>query len=61
VRQRHSQRTNKKRIYVGGDYHSMGKTVEQAERINAHVKGRLNAFKGLKGGTKTQSDPPSAV
>jgi hypothetical protein len=41
----------KKRIMVGAHYHSMAKTAEDAQRINAHIKVRLNAFTRLQTGT----------
>lgn len=45
----------KKRIYVGTKYHSMAATAEDARRINAHVKDRVNAFKqGLANGKEAE-------
>ena len=46
-RRREAQRVKaadraKRRIMVGRRYHSMAKTPEEARRINAHIKGRLN-------------------
>ena len=38
------QARGRKRIFIGRQYHSYAATQEQAERINAHIKSRLNAF-----------------
>jgi hypothetical protein len=38
----------KKRIMVGSHYHSMAKTAEQAQRINAHVKERMCHFRAIR-------------
>lgn len=44
-RKARKQQLGRRRIFVGRQYHSYAATQEQAERINAHVKDRLNAFK----------------
>jgi hypothetical protein len=41
---------NKRRIWIGQRYHSFAASPELAQRINAHLKGRLNAFKGQQAG-----------
>jgi hypothetical protein len=37
--------TNKQRIFVGGAYHSIVRTSEEASRINAHIKAKCDEFK----------------
>jgi hypothetical protein len=56
VRQR-----NKQRIHIGGEYHSFVQSAEQASRINAHIKGRLNAFKGQQARAQMEGVAPDAV
>jgi hypothetical protein len=34
-----------RRIFIGTRYHSLVKSAEEAERINAHIKAELSAFK----------------
>jgi hypothetical protein len=40
-----SRRRGRLRIFIGKKYHSTVKSAEEAERINAHIKERLSAFK----------------
>jgi hypothetical protein len=41
-----SRRRGRLRIFIGKKYHSIVGSAEEAERINAHIKERLIAFKG---------------
>jgi hypothetical protein len=50
-----NQRTNARRIWIGGRYHSAAATAELAQKINAHIKDRLNEpFARQSAGKKTQ-------
>jgi hypothetical protein len=50
-----NQRTNARRIWIGGRYHSAAKSAELAHTINAHIKERLNEpFSRLKAGKKAE-------
>jgi hypothetical protein len=53
--------TSRKMIRIGRRYVGYAKTVADAERINAHIRGKLNAFKGRQGGAATESDPAGGV
>jgi hypothetical protein len=56
LHRRRSKTYNPKRIFIGQTYHSTAASVEQAQRINAHIKERVLGFKqGQQGGKETQS------
>ena len=40
-----AKRQNARRIYVGQLYHSTAKTADDAARINAHIKSRLESLR----------------
>jgi hypothetical protein len=48
-------------IWIGHDYHSLARTVEDAKRINRHIQERQRAFKRLQTGTETEGDSIGAV
>ena len=39
-----AKRSNDKRIFIGRQYYSSAPTLEDAQRINAHIKDRRHAF-----------------
>lgn len=39
------QRSNRKRVWVGREYHSFVSTAALAQAINAHVRQRVRAFR----------------
>ena len=39
-----NRRHNARRIHVGGVYHSVARTADEAQRINAHIKERRREF-----------------
>jgi hypothetical protein len=47
-RQAAQRKANAKRIYVGGAYHSTARTIEDARRINAHIKLRMAGFESCR-------------
>jgi hypothetical protein len=56
-----SRRRGRLRIFVGKTYHSIVRSAEEAERINARIKERLSAFKRLQAGAEVEGVAPDAV
>lgn len=49
LQRRRSNARNPKRIFIGRTYHSAAASVEQAQRINEHIKERLCHFRATHG------------
>lgn len=59
--QAYEREQSARRLFVGQTYHGRGKTLAQAQMIQAHIRRQLVAFKRQQAGTETESLSASPV